>query len=68
MIILFPDFITQVFESDQICFFSIDISGEISCSKDSIFDDNGFSLHTCTHFPCNRIKELNKKFGIDSKR
>lgn len=62
---MFPDFIAQVFEADEKCFFTTAINDEITCSKDGEIDFNGFSLHECRHYPCDKIIEINKKFGID---
>ena len=53
------------FEADEHCFFSTAINDEITCSKDGEFDFNGFESHICRHYPCNKIIEMNKKFGID---
>ena len=63
---MFPDFIKQTFEKDEKCFFTTAISGELTCSKDGMSDFNGFTIHECRQFPCEKIKKLNKKFGAES--
>ncbi len=65
---MFPDFIKQNFEGDEKCFFTTAISGEMTCSKDGMSDFNGFPEKICRHFPCEKIKELNKKFGVESRK
>lgn len=65
---MFPDFIGQTFEKDGECFFTTAISDQMTCSKDGMSDFNGFTLHECRHFPCEKIKELNKKFGTGNQK
>jgi len=65
VIIMFPDFTTQIIEESNKCCFSTCISDEMTCCKDGDFDFNGFPVSRCKHYPCNRIIDLNKKFGID---
>lgn len=48
------------------CYFSTDITEEISCSQDGEFDSNGFPTHTCPQYPCAKYKKLQQE--IDSKR
>jgi len=62
---MFPDFTKQVIEDSEQCFFTTAINDEMTCSKDGMFDFNGLELHICKYYPCSKIIELNKKFGIN---
>lgn len=62
---MFPDFIKQTIEIDKCCYFSTGIDESITCSKVRNFDFNGLELHVCKHFPCEKVKEINKKFGFN---
>jgi hypothetical protein len=41
------------------CFFTEDITGELSCSRDD-FDEYGFPLTFCNKFPCEEYKKIQK--------
>jgi len=40
------------------CYFSTDITDQLSCSQISDFDHNGFPVHVCPLYPCKQYKKI----------
>lgn len=40
------------------CYFTTDITEELSCCRDGNFDRNGFAENMCYLYPCDKFKKL----------
>jgi len=47
------------------CYFSSDITEQLSCCKDGNFDNYGFPINICSEYPCKKyidsVQSINKR-------